>query len=56
MQKEDQEEINQSGEFAEENSNLLTKVPTLKRKAKRYAILDTNYWGLICKPHEMVDA
>jgi len=55
MQKEDKEEINQSGEFAKKNSNLLAKVPALKRKAKRYSIPDTNYWGLICELHEMVD-
>jgi hypothetical protein len=56
MQKQDQEEINSSGEFSKENSNLLTKVPAPKRKAKRSSILDTNYWGLICELHEMVDA
>jgi len=30
--------------------------PTPKRKTKRASILDVNYWGLICKAQEMVDA
>jgi hypothetical protein len=35
---------------------FLAKVLVPKRKAKRASILDTDYWGLICKAQEMVDA
>jgi hypothetical protein len=55
MQRGEQEEINQFGEFAKKNSNLLTKVPAPKRKANRILAPNTNYWGLICKAQEMVD-
>jgi hypothetical protein len=56
LQREEQEEINPSGEFAEENSNLLAEAPTPKRKAKGASIPYDDYWGLICKAQEMVDA
>ncbi len=55
MHRGEQEEINQFGEFAEQNSNLLTKVPAPKRKASRISALDTSYWGLICEAQEMVN-
>jgi hypothetical protein len=35
MLREEHEEINQCGEFVEENFNLLAEVPTLKKKANR---------------------
>jgi hypothetical protein len=43
MQREGQEEINLSRAFAEENSNLLTKASTPKKKAKRASIPNANY-------------
>ncbi len=48
-QREEQEEINPSEEFAKENSKILAKVLDPKRKAKRASVLDIDYWGLICK-------
>jgi hypothetical protein len=56
MQREEHEEVNPSGEFAEENSNLLTKAPIPKRRAKRASITDVDYWGLVCKVQEIADA
>jgi hypothetical protein len=55
MQRGEHEEINQFGEFVEENFNILVEVPTPKRKANRISTLDIDYWGLICKAQEMVD-
>jgi len=45
-----------SGEFAEENPNLLIKAPIPKRSAKGAPIAYADYWGLVCKAPEMVDA
>jgi hypothetical protein len=50
------EKINQSGEFAIRNLNLLVGVPASKRKANRILEPYINYWGLICEAQEMVDA
>ncbi len=56
MQRGEHEEINQFGEFVEENFKPSAKVPTPKRKVNRISAQDTSYWGLICKAQEMVDA
>jgi hypothetical protein len=56
MQKEGHEKVNLFGEFAEENSSLLVKVPILKRRAKEASITNVKYWGLVCEAQEMVDA
>ncbi len=56
MQKEGQEEVNLSREFAEENPNLLAEAPIPKRRAKGASITDVDYWGLVCEAQEMVDA
>jgi len=55
MENEKYEEINQCGEFAKENSNILAKVFAPKRKANRISTPDTDYWGLICEAQVMVD-
>jgi hypothetical protein len=56
MQKEGHEKVNLFGEFAEENSSLLVKVPILKRRAKEASITNVEYWRLVCEAQEMVDA
>ncbi len=43
MQRGEQEEINQFGELAEENFDILVEVLVPKRKASRISALDTNY-------------
>jgi hypothetical protein len=56
IQRGEHEKFNPSGEFAKENSNILIEVPAPKKKANRALALDIDYWGLICKAQEMVDA
>jgi hypothetical protein len=43
IQRGEQEEINPSSEFAENNSNFLAKVLAPKRKANRASTLDIDY-------------
>ncbi len=45
-----------SGEFNEENSNLLVKAPFPKRRAKWVSMTNVDYWGLVCEAQKMVDA
>jgi hypothetical protein len=55
MQREEHEEINQFGEFVEENFNILIEVPPPKRKASRISAPNIDYWGLICEDQVLVD-
>ncbi len=56
MQREKHDEINQFGEFVEENSNVLVEVLARKKKASRISAPYIDYWGMIYEAHVMVDA